>query len=74
MDFIQLPTVEVRDSRTGYLVPVCDAPGASPDLESCSDAGAVVVAAVIRKFRSTFWLGNYILSFSFGFVVVVRDI
>ena len=49
--------IEVRDSQTGYLVPVCDGPGASPDLESCWDAA--VALAVIWKFRLTFWLGNY---------------
>ena len=40
-----IANVEVRDSRTGYLIPVRDGPGASPDLESCWDAAAV--AAVI---------------------------
>ena len=29
---------------------------------------------VIWKFRSTFWLGNSIRSFAYGFRVVVRDI
>ena len=37
--------IEVRDSRTGYLVPVRDGPGVLPDGESCWDV-AVVVAAV----------------------------
>ena len=62
----------MRDSQTGYLLPVRDAQGTLPDLESCWDA--VAVAAVIWKFRLTFWLGNYIWSFSYGFGVVVRDI
>ena len=65
--------IEVRDSRTGYLVPVRDGPGASPDLESCWDA-AVAVVAVIWKFRSTFWLGNYICSLSYGLRVLVGRI
>ena len=50
-------------SRTGYLVPARGTPGVSPDGESCWDA-AVAAAAVIWKFRSTFWLGNYIWSLS----------
>ena len=37
----------MRDSRTGYLVPVRDAPGTLPDLERCWDA-AVAVATVSR--------------------------
>lgn len=37
--------IEVRDSRTGYLVPMRDAPGALPDGQSCRDA---IVAAVSR--------------------------
>ena len=36
--------IEVRDSRTGYLVPERDAPGTSPDGLSCWDAA--VAAAV----------------------------
>ena len=53
-------------SRTGYLVPARGTPGVSPDGESCWDAAvaAVVAAAVTWKFRSTFWLGNYIWSLS----------
>ena len=35
--------IDVRDSRTGYLVPVRDGPGASPDLESCWDVAAVII-------------------------------
>ena len=35
--------IEVVDSRTGYLGPVRDGPGASPDLESCWDAAAVII-------------------------------
>ena len=31
-------------------------------------------SVVISKFRSTFWLGNYIWSLSYGFGVVVKDI
>ena len=33
--------VEVRDSRTGYLLPARDGPGALPDGQSCWDAAAV---------------------------------
>ena len=40
--------IEVRDSRTGYLLPARDGPGALPDGQSCWDA-AVAVAAVSRK-------------------------
>ena len=32
----------MRDSRTGYLVPVRDGPGALPDGQSCWDAAAAV--------------------------------
>ena len=38
--------VEVRDSRTGYLVPGRDGPGALPNGESCWDAAAAVVAVI----------------------------
>ena len=34
----------MRDSRTGYLVPVRDAPGALLDLETCWDAVVVAVS------------------------------
>ena len=40
--------IEVRDSRTGYLLPARDGPGALPDVESSWDA-AVAAAAVSRK-------------------------
>ena len=53
--------------RTGYLLPARGTPGVSPDGESSWDAAATaaaVVVAVIWKFRSTFWLGNYIWSLS----------
>ena len=36
--------IEVRDSQTGYLVPVRDGPGALPDMESSWD---VAVAAAV---------------------------
>ena len=39
--------IEVRDSRTGYLLPARDGPGALPDMDSSWDvAAAVAVAAV----------------------------
>ena len=38
--------VEVRDSRTGYLLPARDGPGALPDGQSCWDAAVVVAVAV----------------------------
>ena len=38
--------IEVRDSRTGYLLPARDGPGALPDGQSCWDAAAVAAAAV----------------------------
>ena len=37
--------IEVRDSRTGYLLPARDGPGALPDVESSWDAAAVAAAA-----------------------------
>ena len=36
--------IEVRDSRTGYLLPVRDAQGTLPDVESCWDAVAAAVS------------------------------
>ena len=36
--------VEVRDSRTGYLLPARDGPGALPDVESSWDAVAAAAA------------------------------
>ena len=57
--------VEVRDSRTGYLVPVRDGPGLLPDWESYWDA--VAVATVTWKLKLTFWPGTYIWSFQIGF-------
>ena len=43
--------IEVRDSRTGYLLPARDGPGALPYLESSWDAvaAAAAAAAVSRK-------------------------
>ena len=44
--------IEVRDSRTGYLLPARDGPGALPDMDSSWDvaaAAAVAAAAVSRK-------------------------
>ena len=41
--------VEVRDSRTGYLLPARDGPGALPDVESSWDVAAAVAAAVSWK-------------------------
>ena len=64
---------EVRDSRTGYLLPARDGPGALPDGQSCGDA-AVAAVAVTWKLRLTFRPGNYIWRFSDGFGVVVRDL
>ena len=36
--------IEVRDSRTGYLLPVRGCRGTLPDLESCWDAATVAAA------------------------------
>ena len=43
------PLVEVRDPQTGYLLPVRDAEGTLPDLESSWDVAAAVAAAVSWK-------------------------
>ena len=67
------PKIEVRDSRTGYLLPARDGPGALPNGESCWDV-ATAVAAVTWKLRSTFRPGNYIWRFSYGFGLLVRDL
>ena len=66
----------MRDStRTGYLVPGRDGPGALPNGESCWDAAVAAVAiAVTWKLRSTFRPGNYIRWFSYGFGPLVRDL
>ena len=39
--------IEVRDSRTGYLLPARDGPGALPDVESCWDAAVAAAVVVI---------------------------
>ena len=59
--------IEVRDSHTGYLVPVRDGPGLLPDWESCWDAAVAAAAAVTWKLKLAFWPGNYIWSFQIGF-------
>ena len=48
------------------MLPARGTPGVSPDGEGSWDAAAAVAAAVLVawKFRSTFWLGNYIWSLS----------
>ena len=38
--------VEVRDSRTGYLIPARDGPGALPDMDSSWDAVAAAAVAL----------------------------
>ena len=38
--------VEVRDSRTGYLIPARDGPGALPDMDSSWDVAAAAAVAV----------------------------
>ena len=66
----------MRDSRTGYLVPVRDGPGALPDGQSCWDAAVVgvVVAAVSCHLEIQVDILAGELFFSYGFGVVVRDI
>ena len=54
--------VEVRDSRTGYLLPARDGPGALPDGQSCWDAVAVAVAVscqnvTLISFSFRAWIG-----------------
>ena len=66
--------IEVRDSRTVYLLPARDGPGALPNGQSCWDAVAAAAVAVTWKLRLTFRPGNYIWRFSYGFGVVVRDL
>ena len=60
------------------MVPGRDGPGALPNGESCWDAAAAVVVAVVAavtwKLRSTFRPGNYIWRFSYGFGLLVRDL
>ena len=46
-----LPFVEVRDSRTGYLIPARDGPGALPELESCWDVAAAAVSREMPKYE-----------------------
>ena len=68
-------TSKLRDSRTGYLVPVRDAPGALPDLESCWVAAAVVVAVSCHlEIQVDILAGELYLEFSYSFGVLVRDI
>ena len=51
--------IEVRDSRTGYLIPARDGPGALPDVESSWDAVAAAAAAAVSCQNVT------LISFSF---------
>ena len=44
IDIKKYSLIEVRDSRTGYLLPVRDAQGTLPDVESCWDVAAAVAA------------------------------
>ena len=47
--------IEVRDSRTGYLLPARDGPGALPDMDSSWDAAAAVsqnVTLISFSFRA----------------------
>ena len=37
----------MRDSRTGYLLPARDGPGALPDMDSSWDVAAAAVAAAV---------------------------
>ena len=48
---IQKKVVEVRDSRTGYLIPARDGPGALPDLESSWDVAAAAVSWKMPKYE-----------------------
>ena len=43
--------VEVRDSRTGYLIPARDGPGALPDMDSSWDVAAAAVSRKITKYE-----------------------
>ena len=36
--------IEARDSRTGYLLPARDGPGALPDMDSSWDVAAIAAA------------------------------
>ena len=60
--------IEVRDSRTGYLVPVRDAPGALPDGQSCWDAVVAVVAVSCHlEIQVDILAGELYLEFSIWF-------
>ena len=41
--------IEVRDSRTGYLIPGRDGTGALPDMDSSWDVAAAVAAAAVSR-------------------------
>ena len=47
--------VEVRDSRTGYLLPARDGPGALPDGQSCWDVAAAAVAVTWKNRELQIW-------------------
>ena len=67
--------VEVRDPRTGYLVPGRDTPRAQPNGESSWETiVAAAVVAVTGKLRSTFGPENYIERFHCGFGLLMRDL
>ena len=46
--------IEVRDSRTGYLIPARDGPRALPDGQSCWDAAAAAVSRKMLKYEEMY--------------------
>ena len=65
--------IEVRDSRTGYLIPGRDTTRAQPNTKSSWETAAAA-AAVTWKLRLTFRPRNYIWRFSYGFGLLVVDL
>ena len=47
--------IEVRDSRTGYLLPARDGPGALPDMDSSWDVAAAVSCHNFTLISFSFW-------------------
>ena len=51
MDLQENIYIEVRDPRTGYLLPARDGPGALPDMDSSWDAAAAAVSRKMPKYE-----------------------
>mgnify|MGYP000639019225 CR=1 FL=1 len=56
---VEIHDMEVRESRTGYLIPARDGPGALPDMDSSWDVAVAAAAVAVSCQNVT------LISFSF---------